>query len=256
MNGYAPSAVYLYGENQWSERARQLFSTALPFAQVISHEQVLSRLHSLGVPELIDLAQQHWFVMKNCICLLYPPEEFCFIDDDVFILNSLDDALAAFRSHDLVYTHDADLGKLYLQTWENLHRSSGELSTRRLNTGLFWLHNHYDPHWLAQRMLVGKLNPSCLWLWDQGFLAVTYADHPTFELSQRRYILARDDGLPGGILGYDYEHNPCGFASIHFAGLPEKPSDGMTLAILKKLLHHHDKASKLLVPQALKSHLS
>jgi hypothetical protein len=194
--------------------------------------------------------------MKSCICLLYPPEEFCFLDDDVFILDSLDDALAAFRSHDLVYTHDLDYGKYYLLTWKNLQRLPSELSTGRLNAGLFWLRNHYDPHWLAQRMLVGEINLSCCWFWEQGFLAITYADHPTFELPQQRYIHVLFDGLPGDPLGYDYEHNPCGYASIHFAGLRDKPSDGMTLTILKKLLHHHDKASKLLVPQAIKSHSS
>jgi hypothetical protein len=44
------------------------------------------------------------------------------------------------------------------------------------------------------------------------------------------------DGLPGGILGYDYRNNPCGFRAIHFGGLPEKPSDAVALVLADDIL--------------------
>src|SRR5260370_18275317 len=109
LNGYAPSAVYLFGEHQWDERARHLFAVMLPFAQTVRTHQVVARLQALGGFRLANLAQQHWFVMKTFICLLYPPEEFCHMDDHVFILDRGDDGLDAFHTNDLLFSPDQDL---------------------------------------------------------------------------------------------------------------------------------------------------
>lgn len=109
-NGYVPSAVYLFGENQWSERTRQLFTTLLPFAEIVTTSEVIARMQTMGGLRLAEMASRYWFVMKACVSLFYSPQECCVMDDDVFILERLDDALAAFQEHDLVYTPDQDLG--------------------------------------------------------------------------------------------------------------------------------------------------
>ncbi len=78
--------------------------------------------------------------------------------------------------------------------------------------------------------------PSQPWIWEQGLIALAYAREEIFELSGQRYFYPIFDGLPGGMLGYDYANNPCSFASIHFGGLAEKPSDGVTLTLLPQIL--------------------
>src|SRR5213078_3562858 len=93
LHGYAPSQVLLFGEDQWNEEARELFRVALPFADVIQTNDVLNRVHSAGNSTLSEYAKRYWFAMKTCIALLYPPADFCLLDDDVFILDNLGDAV-------------------------------------------------------------------------------------------------------------------------------------------------------------------
>ena len=239
LQGYAPSAVYLFGENQWSGSARELFARLLPFAQVIPNAQVVSRVRSVGGTRLVDLAQHYWFVMKTCVSLLCPPEEFCLMDDDVFILDRLDDALAAFEKNDLVFIPDQDLSAGFMRTWGV--QASG-FSTKRFNAGLYWLRQVYDARWLGMQMLRGRPRANESYNWEQGFIAMMYAQRNTLELPGQRYFYPLFDGLPGSMLGYDYAHNPCGFASIHFGGLAEKPSDGVAIHILNQILAHNSES--------------
>jgi hypothetical protein len=72
--------------------------------------------------------------------------------------------------------------------------------------------------------------------YDQGFVATLYARRNAHQLSTQRYFFPLCEGLPGGLLGYDYAGNPCSFASVHFAGLLEKPSDPVTLWLAPQIL--------------------
>ena len=225
LHGYAPSRVLIFGEDQWSENARALFSAAFPFAEVIPTKDLLNRIQSDGNSVLSEYARRFWFVMKACIGLIHPPLEFCLIDDDVFVLDSLADALQAFTDHDLVYIPDMDQGDEYRKLWRGTGAAAAPLSTGCFNAGLYWMRDVGDPRRLADRAVQIHPTQSNAWHWEQGFIACLYADRRTFQLPANRYLYPIFDGLPGGMLGYDYAHNPCNFASIHFGGLSEKPSD-------------------------------
>jgi hypothetical protein len=235
LRGYSPAGVFLYGEYQWSPWTRDVFARALPFATVVPTEQVLGRAYEFGGPRLVDVARRYWFVMKSVVSLLCAPSAFCLIDDDVFVLDGVEDALAAFAHSDLVYIPDMDHSDSYLATWGWIHREPS-LRTARFNAGLYWMRQFEDPRRVAEYAL--RVRPAGTWPWDweQGFIASLYARRPAHELSGQRYFYPLFDGLPGGILGYDYAHNPCGFASVHFGGLPLKPDDETTLLLLPQIL--------------------
>jgi hypothetical protein len=80
--------------------------------------------------------------------------------------------------------------------------------------------------------------------WEQGIIASEYASGRTCRLPSQRYFYPFFDGLPGGVAGYDYAANPCGFASIHFGALRHKPDDRTTLTLAPQLfaraIHVHD----------------
>ena len=234
LNGYVPSAVYLFGENDWNERAHGLFATLLPFAQIVLASQVLAHMRTLGGYRLADIASKHWFVMKLCIGILYPPEVCSLMDDDVFVLERLDEALAASQEYDLVYAPDQDLGSGYLATWGRAFAHRGPLRTNRCSAWLYWVRNVYEPRRLALQAL--QVQPQIAPLWEQGLIALAYANKHTLELPSQRYPFVIFQGLPGGITGYDYKLNPCGFKSIHFGGLFEKPSDGAALHLVPQIL--------------------
>ncbi len=235
LNGYCPSKVLVFGEYQWSEQSRALFSKFLPFAHIVPNEDVIGQLQAASGTRLANLAQQYWSVMKSCIGVLYPPKEYCLMDDDVFILDAVDDALIAFHKHNLVFAPDADYSNDYLAAWG----SQGPLPTGQLNTGLYWLRNTHDTSQLVRDLLRVSPLREPKWQWDQGFLAIQYRHEPCYQLPTQRYFYPYFDGLPGGILGYDYANNPCSFACIHFGGLAEKPSDTVALLLAPSILDRH-----------------
>src|SRR5205823_8453930 len=171
-----------------------------------------------------------------CASLLYPPEECCVMDDDVLILDRLDDALSAFQEHTLVYEPDLDQSAAYRATWGGADLQGQPLPTARFSAGLYWIRNSKDPSWLATQAVGVEPNPKEAVCWEQGFIATIYADEKSIELASQRYFYPVLDGLPGGVLGYDYRHNPCGFASIHFGGFVKKPSEGVMLHLVPHLL--------------------
>jgi hypothetical protein len=235
LNGYVPSAVYLFGENDWNERAHRLFATLLPFAQIVPVSQVLAQLRTLGGHRLAEMASHYWFVMKFCVGILYPPEVCSLMDDDVFVLERLDEALAASHEYDLVYAPDQDLAGGYLATWGRAFAHRGPLHTNRCSAWLYWVKNVFEPQSLALRAL--QVLPRMeAHLWEQGLIALAYANRHTLELPSQRYSFTIFQGLPGGITGYDYKLNPCGFKAIHFGGLWEKPSDGVALQLAPQIL--------------------
>lgn len=237
LNGYAPSEVLLYGEHQWSAASRALFADALPFARVVRTSDVLGQIHRSRLRPLADWATRYWFVFKACVGLLCPPYEFGLIDDDVFVLDRVDDGLAAFRDCDLVFTPDTDHSLDYLKTWGWLNRPSRSLPSGTFNAGLYWMRAYFDQRWLALQML--KVVPHHLppWMWEQGLIASLFATRKVCPLPTQRYFYPLFDGLPGGILGYDYQQNPCGFASVHFGGLLEKPSDSAARRLTAGILN-------------------
>ncbi len=236
LNGYAPPVVHLFGDQDWPAHARDLFSALLPFAHIHPTEQVLAQLRSLGGSALAERAQRYWFVMKLCVSLLHPPDECCVMDDDVLVLDRVDDALDAFRTHDLVFAPDQDVGAGYCATWGPVFGQLGDLCTARYSAWLYWTRPVAGPRWLTTQALRVQPDLHPAYLWEQGFVALAYAKKNVVELSSQRYVFALYQGLPGGMLGYDYAHNPCGFASIHFGGLTEKPSDDVALQLAPAIL--------------------
>lgn len=235
LNGYSPSRVVVYGEHQWPETSRGLFDALLPFAEIVPAARVAERIEELGGQGLARMARDG-FVMKACVCLLFEPGEFCFMDDDLFVLAPMREALGRFEDHDLVYQPDADHGAAYLKTWGRLYGGRGGLPTGRINTGLFLLRHAEDPRRLAAEMLRVAPERGAEWQWEQGFVACRFGAAKSFELPSQRYFYPVFDGLPGGVMGYDYASNPCGFVSVHFGGLACKPTDAAALALAPEIL--------------------
>jgi len=239
LNGYSPSQVILFGEHQWNKRARKLFASAFPFAEIVSTQRLMEDLGDVGGARLIEMAQQYWWVFKSLMQLFWPPEESCMMDDDVFILDRVGDALEAFERCDLVYSPDVyNWGKGYLEKWGTL--IDGELetlpTTGLVNTGLFWIRQCTERRKIVDYVLNSEPGATNFMVYDQGFVATLYARRSAHQLSTQRYFFPLCEGLPGGLPGYDYAGNPCGFASVHFAGLLEKPSDALTLWLAPQIL--------------------
>jgi len=239
LNGYSPSRVILFGEHQWNQRSRELFATAFPFAEFVSTERLLEDAGDIGGSRLIEMAQQYWWVFKSLMQSFWPPEESCAMDDDVFILDRVDDALEALEQCDLVYTPDMyNWSHVYLETWGALIDGGLETlpTTGMVNTGLFWMRQFADRRKIANYVLNSEPGATNFMVYDQGLVATLYARRSAHQLSTQRYFFPLCDGLPGGLPGYDYAGNPCGFASVHFAGLLEKPSEPLTLWLAPQIL--------------------
>jgi hypothetical protein len=153
----------------------------------------------------------------------------------MFIIDPLKDALEAVKSHDLVYAPDADYSSDYTGIW-NVNGTQ-PLSTGNINTGLYWLRNKHQPSQIAERLFKVPAQSAPAWQWEQGFMAVEYARDSAHALSTQRYFYPYFDGMPGGLTGYDYAGNPCGFASVHFGGLAAKPSESAARMLAAQLLN-------------------
>jgi hypothetical protein len=234
LNGYRPAEVILFGDYQWSDHSRHVFRDTLPFATIVPYGVVSERVRTLAGMRLVHLARHYWWVMKALVALLMPPAEFCLMDDDVFILGSVADALEHFQRHDLVYAPDTDHGAAYRTTWGWLQRGPCP-SHGMFNAGLYWMRNTLDPRTVAVAAL--RVHPRHIqhWVWEQGLISTLFARN-AFQLPTQRYFYPLFDGLPGGPLGYDYALNPCGFASIHFGGLTPKPGDEATALLAPEIL--------------------
>jgi hypothetical protein len=236
LNGYVPSEVLLFGEHQWTRGAYDLLSSMLPFAQIVPTEQVNDQIRFYGGFSLVDKAMSNWWIMKTLISVLCPPDEFCAMDDDVLVLDDTQDALAAFKLHDLVFVTDIDHGAEYEAAWEPAFGRARLSETAKFNAGLYWMRNRHDPLMVADFALRVPPGRGGEYIWEQGFVANLFADRDTLRLPSQRYFYPLFDGLPGGTLGYDYRANPCGFASVHFGGLREKPTDADCLALAPHIL--------------------
>jgi len=236
LNGYSPASVQIFGEEQWTGESRALFESLLPFSTIVPRDDVLRRAEAAGGRQLVELAQQDWLVTKACVALLCSPSEFCYMDDDVYILDDMRDAIDAFRDHALVFGPDADYSEDYLRAWRFLYDSDEPLPTGRFNGGLYLLKSVRDAETIGRAMLHTPLDVLPSWQWEQGFMACLYGREATYALQSRRYFYPYFDGLPGGVRHYDYAANPCGFVSIHFGGLAVKPGDADALVVARQIL--------------------
>lgn len=243
LNGYRPSEVVVFGEHQWTPETREVFAEMLPFIRIVPRRDVLGLAEELGGTKLAELAEHQWFVFKLCVSVLSAPVEFGYMDDDVFVLSDVSDALAAFKEADLVFAPDWNLGEPYVACWGKTLGRSGQIPTARLNAGIYWLRNRLNTRKLATDMLRVPLDNHKFWIWEQGFMALQYADSKIHELLGQRFFYPIFDGLPGGLTGYDYAGNPCGFTTIHFGGLGYKPSDADGLRLADAILDRGARAS-------------
>jgi hypothetical protein len=237
LNGYAPSEVILYGSYQWREEARRLLAATLPFAPVVSPAEVEAGFAEVGAGPIVGWAEKRWHTMKAAVMLLLPPHTSCQMDDDVLVLDAVDDALAAFATHDLVYGQDKDFGGTYASVWGGVVPDCPKpLPTARLNSGFIWMRNRYDPRQVAEWLkAVDVTNLADGWHWDQGFTAAAFA-RSSHALPMQRYLMPGLNGLPGGLIGYDYRGNPSGYASIHFAGPWGKPTNWEAVLLAPEVL--------------------
>lgn len=234
LNGFSPAEVVLYGEDQWPAGTRDLFAELLPFARVVPTGDVLDGLADQGWQQLARWAERHWFVMKAVVALLHGPEQFAMMDDDVFVLGPMADAVRLAQHHDLVYCADFNHSDWYASAWMT---PSWATPPTRLNAGLYLARGVRPRVTLARHMLVCDPDRVPPYIWEQGFLTWAYADEArTVMLDERAYFYPLLDGLPGGFAGYDYAANPCGFTSIHFGGSYNKPDDPLSLLLAGDVL--------------------
>jgi hypothetical protein len=234
LNGYRPERVLVFGDSQWDAERRRAVEALLPFAEIVPTDAVLASARSLH-PDLVPIARSCWAAMKLCVGLLHPPFEYCFLDDDVFILDRMDEALRRFHGQDLVYAPDIDHGGSYRQIW----RSAGDsLPTGNVNTGIIFVRNRHDRAAQAEALVRNPPDGHPAWLWEQGFIATEFANDRTSALPTSKYFYPIFDGLPGGLLDYDWAENPCGFVTVHFGGI-RKPVDEECRPLVHDILGRH-----------------
>lgn len=228
LNGYRPAGLQIYGDYQWSAEGRRAIEALLPFAEIVPTAPLVERLRGID-PRLVPLTRSHWAAMKLSVSLFHPPYEFGWVDDDVFTLDRMDDALAHFRDHDFVFQSDMDHGADYQRVW------SLDRAVPNINNGLCFMRNRPEAVPAQARWLVSNPpNGDPLWMWEQGFVAGLYAQANVKALPSNRYLFPLVDGLPEG-LQYDWRANPCEFATVHFAGMP-KPDDAASRPLVRDIL--------------------
>jgi hypothetical protein len=236
LNGYAPEQILIYGEHQWTPEARLTMERLMPFARVVPTSDVLNEIERFAGSRWRRDSVSCWWVFKACVPLFCQPRTCCMLDDDVIVLDSVHDALETFRDHDLVYMRDADYTNEYSAAWRYKARRFGPLRTGDFNAGLYWLRALEDVRCLIRLGERTSPHRTIFHIWEQGYVAVAYADRPTSALPSQRYLYPRFEGLPGDVLGYDYTDNPCGFASLHFGGIGNKPGDAIAALIAAAVL--------------------
>jgi hypothetical protein len=235
LNGYRPERVLVVGDYQWGERGRRAIEALLPFAEIVPVDSVLDGTRALE-PGIVPTALACWAAMKICVCLFHPPLEYGFVDDDVFVLDRMDEALSRFSTNEVVYAPDADCEWMYRVIWRF---GDADLKTGNINTGVHFLRNTRDRRAQAARIANSSPDGTPVGLWEQGFFATEFVNDRTSCLPIQTYFYPFFDGLPGGHLGYDWARNPCGFVTVHFGGLPDKPTDDDARVVVRDILNRH-----------------
>ncbi len=236
LRGYSPDGVWIYGEHQWTDGGRETMRRLLPFAHIVPSAEAFAGIEQTAGSRERRSAEGCWWVFKASVPLLCQPRTCCMIDDDVVILDSVADALREFERNDLVYGRDTDYGDEYAEAFRYNQRRRGRLPTADFNAGLYWVRALDDVRALVKLGRRASTKRTMFVFWEQGYIAVAYAARPTQGLPTQRYFYPRFDGLPGDVFGYDWSRNPCGFASIHFGGMPNKPSDAVAALLAPAIL--------------------
>lgn len=239
LNGYRPAGIQVFGDHQWDARSSRIMRELLPFADIVSLDRVERTLDAVN-PGLMALARRVWGAMKIGVGLFFPPYEYCFLDDDIFVVDRMDDALRLWDDHDFVYAPD----------WDHTGRYSAVPYPRRadhpaprvlgtVSTGIYLLRNHGDRVAQSERLLATSSDGRQTWEWEQGFFAWEFAYGSSAALSSQRYFVPLFDGLPGGLQGYDWRTNPCEFVCVHFGGSAPKPGDLEAGSLFHEILGRH-----------------
>jgi hypothetical protein len=239
LNGYRPAGIQVFGDYQWTPSATQKMRTLLPFADIVTVDRVERAFDALD-PRLVPLTRSRWSAMKICTGLFFPPYEYCLLDDDIFVLDRLDDALRLYERHNFVYAPDCDRPGCHATIRHPVRdEHPDQLPLPNVTTGLYLLRNHGDLKAQSERLLSTPPDEHRSYVWEQGFFAWEFARDTTAALSSQRYFVPLYDGLPGGLHGYDWHTNPCEFACVHFGGLAPKPSGEDAGALLHDILGRH-----------------
>lgn len=243
LNGYSPSKVYIYGDHQWGSSVRYQLALFLPFATCVPSSRIYQQISQLASSRLIDAAKNFPMVMKACITLLCDPVDlFCMMDDDIFVLRTVADAQALFEQNDFVFARDIDNAATYRPIWGDIFGDISLTRTSRQNGSLCWMRMRKDRKAISDVMVRGLSKLEGLpttwsaWSWEQGLVAYLFAKDLCAELPAQSYWYPYFNGLPGGMLGYDYANNPCGFTTIHFGGDVPKPDDNDALQLMPQIL--------------------
>lgn len=224
LNGYRPAGIKVFGDYQWNARSTCILQKLLPFAEIVSLSRVERTLDALN-PGLMPLARRNWGAMKICIGLFFPPREYCFLDDDIFVVGRMDDAFQLWDRHDFVHAPDNMTTFRYSPVRYPKRPGSPEPAPRNLSTGIYLLKNHADLEAQSERLVNTPRDGHPSWFWEQGFFSWEFAYGSAVVLPSQRYFVPGFDGLPGGFYGYDWERNPCEFVCVHFGGPAPKPGD-------------------------------
>jgi hypothetical protein len=238
LNGYRPADIQVFGDYQWNPATTQKMRTLLPFADVVTVDRVERALNALN-PRLVPLARNRWGAMKICVGLFFPPNEYCFLDDDIFVLDRLDDALRLFDTHTFVYAPDCERPGVLDIRHPVRDEQPDHPPLPNVTTGLYLLRNRGDLKAQSERLLSTPPDEHRSYIWEQGFFAWEFSRDPAVALSSQRYFVPLYDGLPGGLHGYDWHRNPCEFACVHFGGLSPKPSGTDAAALIHDILRRH-----------------
>ena len=238
LNGYRPAGIQVFGEHQWDAWSTRVLRKLLPFADIVSLGRVEQTLDALN-PALMPLTRRIWGAMKVSIGLFFPPYEYCFLDDDVFVLDRMDDALRLWDDHDLVYAPDHLTAFRYGRIRYPKRPDRPEPLPRNLSSGIYLLRNNGDLRAQSERVINTPVDNHPSWYWEQGFFAWEFAYGSTTPLPDQRYFVPRFDGLPGGFYGYDWRANPCDFACVHFGATGWKPGDEEAGMLFHDILGRH-----------------
>jgi hypothetical protein len=243
LNGYRPAGIQVFGDYQWNARSTRVMRTLLPFADIVSLSRVERALDAVN-PGLTPLVRQLWGAMKACIGLFFPPYAYCYLDDDVFVLDRMDDALQLWERHTIVYASDNEQTFRYSTLRYPTRSDQPEQPVPwNLSTGFYLLRNDGDLAAQSQRLVNTPVDDHHSWFWEQGFFAWEFAGSSAAVLPAPRYFVPRFDGLPGGLHGYDWYGNPCDFACVHFGALVWKPGDEEAGILFHDILGRHRTAT-------------
>lgn len=246
LNGFAPSAVEIYGEHRWPELQRQRINELLPFARIVPTTQFRQRVRDSAGPTL-DRPLDEDVVFDTAVLLLGGGPEACCITDDLVVLEPLTGALKQFRGADLVgctTTTPADL-----QPWIDLLDFDEPSAAAHLAFDLFFRRATADPADLLLDLV--SLTPyeaqeaandparMDISTWQRSAIAFCFSDAAIASLPTGT-LPDPADTPPGGPFGYDLTTNPDRRIALRFGRTNSLIAcDVLIPAVADAVLHRH-----------------